>query len=308
MKKQIGNSVLVSAIACGVFAGCAAPEAAATVAQAERECETQHECPEDEEEVESGLAHQPLPPPTWGTPDDFTYGDFTSIVDSKISDGLNAPMPPTDKPWPFAVPAMPNAPVGTQYLGGNRWVFTSFERESRSLQCVAECSTPPAFYFSATGWPRARMTLSPRLHIEVWGIGVQLGTPVPVPTLITKFTATPTLATTVTCVGWEDGSGERHGHVSLAGVTITRSTGIVEDIADFFDPGFTDAINRKLRAKVIANFGLEEPISLWNDDDPPPCATLDVSGGADITGAIRWNETPRPNPLTQTAPVGGGRR
>src|SRR5450631_4473106 len=46
---------------------------------------------------------QPRPPAPYGTPDSFDYPTLAIGVDEMIFQGLDAPLPPTNVPWPLSV-------------------------------------------------------------------------------------------------------------------------------------------------------------------------------------------------------------
>src|SRR5262249_17330355 len=148
---------------------------------------------------------------------------------------------------------------------------------------------------------QATLRMQPRLDVEFWEIvpGVSpLGAPTFYPHRVAEVTATIHMRAYAECVGWETGNGRLHALAGPDDVTIARDTGVLEDIANFFVAGYSDAINRRIRDRLLAATGVGHFAPVPGDGTP--CATLGVSGDAN-TGAFTWNPTPPPIRF----PVGG---
>jgi hypothetical protein len=138
------------------------------------------------------------------------------------------------------------------------------------------------------------LCLRPRLDVEFWEMAATVtptGGLVLYPHRVAEVTATIHARGFAECVGWERGSGHLHAVAGVDDVTIARDTGVLENIADFFVPGYAAAINRKIRDSLLALTGVGhfEPLP----GDGGPCATLGVSGDA-FSDAFTCNETPPP--------------
>jgi hypothetical protein len=243
---------------------------------------------------------QPKPPLPYGTPLRFGYTGLPGLafgIDAAITTRLSAPLPPDNVPWPLpAIPYVPeiaSAPVRVESVDTNLWAFTSYDAGGMAMLCVGTCSSPPAILFNPNyGTYQATLRINPRLDIEFWEVATSrtaAGTLVKYPHLVAEVTATIETRAFAECVGWEKGSGHLHATAGADDVTLARDTGILEDIADFFMPGYSDAINRKIRDKIMSTVGVGHYESLPMDGGP--CATLGVSGDA-FSGVFTWNEAP----------------
>jgi hypothetical protein len=199
-------------------------------------------------------------------------------------------------PWPLsAIPYAPEisgAPVRVESVDTNLWAFTSYDAGGMALNCIGNCSTVPAIVFNPNyGTYQATLQMTPRLDIEFWEVAATSGPTgvVVYPHRVAEVTATIHARGFAECVGWEKGSGHLHAVAGVDDVTIARDTGVLEDIADFFMPGYSDAINRKIRDKIMATVGVGhfDPLPM----NGGPCATLGVTGDT-FSGAFTWNETP----------------
>ena len=273
----------------GVYAGV---QSAAALPPCEEEnpgCSGQPEPSPDDDGDGGGTPNptaQPRPPAPVGTPKEFGVFEFAAGLDSQLIAGLQAPAPPGNEPWPLdTVPFSPEVagdPVKVVHVPNTLiWVFVSFDKGGRAVQCFSTCGDTPAMVFNHNyGTYQATMRMRPRLDVELW---------TPVLGRRAEVTATLHVRAFAECNGWETGNGKLKLMVGADNLTIERDTGVLEDIADAtFYPGVTAEVNNAIRAGLMTALGVGRYAAGPGHGDP--CHSLGVGGDA-FNGAIRWNDT-----------------
>ena len=246
---------------------------------------------------------QPLPPAPYRNASAFTNSNFAQGAEAQITALLGVPPAATDPAWPLSDipfhPEVPGDPVRIAYVGGNVWVFASYDHGGRptSSPCVGHppCWNAPEFVLNSNyGLYWATLRLRPRLDIEFWRVGyVQHPFPQP-PTLeperVWEVTATLDMVAFAECARWETNTATLHAQAFIAEVTIERDPGIVERLENFVVPVVSETVNRNIRARLEDAIGVRKLSAITGNGTR--CYSLGVRGDA-IDGAILWNEEPR---------------
>jgi hypothetical protein len=231
---------------------------------------------------------QPQPPAPSSAAQHYDYGELAFVVDAAIFSRLGAAPPAGDPPWPFAVPYtpdLPGAPVQVRHVDSNLWSFASFAAGGNTSRCLGQCSDPAIELFNENdGFYEATLRVRPTLRVEIWKADSS-------PSKVVEFKVILEMTAFAECIGWESNTGKLHALALTDNLWVARDTGILEDIANFFDPGLTDYANARLRQAIMdhAGVGAQSPLPI----NGGACSTLGVTGDA-YTGAIRWDVPPAP--------------
>jgi hypothetical protein len=242
-------------------------------------------------------APQPQPPAPYRNATALTYSTLGLITDGLIATQLAA-HPFAASGWPLPMPFTPDisdAPVAAVHLVDNVWAFASYDAGGIASFCLGVCSDAPEVVLNPNyGLYQATLRIRPRLDVEIWRVrdfvttndhGASVFTQVP--DRLVQFTATLHTRAFAECNRWETGIAALDAKFGIDEVTIQRDTGILEDLANFFLPGFSDQVNRVLRDQISNAIGVKKFANMPGNGTR--CYTLGVRGGA-ADGGIVWNE------------------
>jgi hypothetical protein len=253
---------------------------------------------------------QPPPPPPFAHSSQFGYGDFALYADAGVRAQLMVPPTAGETPWPLPqapfTPEVPDAPVRVTQVEDNLWAFTSFDGGGRAADCLGTCSDSPQLLLNSNyGMYQATLQMRPRLDVEFWKVvprtypqtGLQ-------PSRVTEVTATLEMRAFAECADWQTPTGSLNAKMGVGNVTIKRDTGVLENIVNFFIPGFTSSQNANIRAKLMESIGVGSFANIPFAHGSP-CHTLGVTGSAS-DGAIVWNQERCLNEATTGCRPSGG--
>jgi hypothetical protein len=234
---------------------------------------------------------QPQPPAPYGTPRRFAYDALDGLalgVDAAIATRLAADPPASNVAWPLSQipysPAVSSDPVSVRSVAPGVWAFASFASNGRAFHCVGQCSSVPEVVFNPNyGTYQATLRIEPKLDVALFMVAQ--GAPIQ----LARFTVHLQTRAFAECVGWENGNGVLNARSGVGDIKFNRGTGVIEDIADFFVPGFSASVNARIRSGLLTQVGVGQFSTLPMHGGP--CATLGVAGDAS-TGAIQWNPEP----------------